>query len=217
MSTYTNPISKNIVKIPENGIIFECGSRDCLDAIEVLNHYKPRKIYSFECNPESIEVCKANAKHYPQIELVESAVGNCNEDISFYATDMENSPDKNIGGSSALFHNRGQTDFIQKKITVPCTRLDTFMEENQIDKIDLLCMDLQGYEKIALEGMGERIKDVKYIITEVNFEAYYEGSALFDDIFNFMNEKGFIFETAWPASHLLENKLFGDAIFRKAE
>jgi FkbM family methyltransferase len=217
MSAYTHPISKDIVKIPEGGIIFECGSRDCLDAIEVLNHYKPRKIYSFECNPESIEACKANAKNYSQIELVESAVGNCNEDISFYATDMENSPDKNIGGSSALFHNRGQTDFIQKKITVPCTRLDTFMKENQIDKIDLLCMDLQGYEKIALEGMRERIKDVKYIITEVNFEAYYEGSALFDDIFDFLNSNDFIFETAWPTSHFLQRKLFGDAIFRRVE
>lgn len=215
MSTYTNPICKDIVNIPKNGIIFECGSRDCLDAIEILDHYQPSQIYSFECNPESIEVCRNNIKDHSQIILIESAVGNSNGVIDFYPTDMEKSPDKNIGGSSALFHNGGQTNFIQKKTTVPCLRLDTFMKENKIDKIDLLCMDLQGYEKITLEGMGDRIKDVSYVITEVNFEAYYEGSALFDDIFDLMNENGFIFETAWPSSHFLQRKLFGDAIFRR--
>ena len=217
MSSYTNSIAKSIVQIPENGLVVECGSRDCLDAIEVLNCYNPSKIYSFECNPESIEVCRANAKDYPQIELVESAVGNCNEDISFYATDMEKSKDKNIGASSALFHNGGQKDFIQKKINVPCTRLDTFMNDNNVENIDLLCLDLQGYEKIALEGMGERIKDVSYIITEVNFEPYYEGSVLFDDLLVFLNEKGFLFETAWPAIHLLNRVSFGDAIFKRAK
>jgi len=217
MSSYTNLIAKKIVQIPENGLVIECGSRDCLDAIEVLNHYNPRKIYSFECNPESIQVCKNNIADYNSIELVESAVGNCNDVIDFYATDMEKSKDKNIGASSALFHNGGQKDFIQKKINVPCTRLDTFMNDNNIENIDLLCLDLQGYEKIALEGMGERIKDVSYIITEVNFEPYYEGSVLFDDLLVFLNEKGFLFETAWPAIHFFNRVSFGDAIFKRAK
>jgi FkbM family methyltransferase len=217
MSSYTNSVAKNTVQIPENGLIVECGSRDCLDAIEVLNCYNPRKIYSFECNPESIQVCKHNIANYDNIELVESAVGNCDDVIDFYATDMEKSKDKNIGASSALFHNRGQKDFIQKKISVPCTRLDTFMNNNNIENIDLLCLDLQGYEKVALEGMGERIKDVSYIITEVNFESYYEDSVLFDDLLVFLNEKGFLFQVGWPAIHFFNRVSFGDAIFKRAK
>ena len=217
MSSYTNPAAKNTVQIPENGLVVECGSRDCLDAIEVLNCYNPRKVYSFECNPESIQVCKNNIADHDSIELVETAVGNCDDVIDFYATDMEKSKDKNIGASSALFHNRGQKDFIQKKISVPCTRLDTFMNNNNIENIDLLCLDLQGYEKVALEGMGERIKDVSYIITEVNFESYYEDSVLFDDLLAFLNEKGFLFQVGWPAVHFLNKVMFGDAIFKRAK
>lgn len=217
MSSYTNPAAKNTVQIPENGLVVECGSRDCLDAIEVLNCYNPRKVYSFECNPESIQVCKNNIADHDSIELVESAVGNCDDVIDFYATDMEKSKDKNIGASSALFHNRGQKDFIQKKISVPCTRLDTFMNNNNIENIDLLCLDLQGYEKVALEGMGERIKDVSYIITEVNFESYYEDSVLFDDLLAFLNEKGFLFQVGWPAVHFFNRVSFGDAIFKRVK
>lgn len=215
MSSYTHPLAADLIKIPEDGIILECGSRDCVDTIDLLNTYTPEKIYSFECNPESIKICRENIQGIKKIELVECAVGDIDGDIDFYATDMEKSPDKNIGASSALVHK--SEDLIQKHIKVPCTRLDTFLDEKNISKIDLLCMDLQGYEKLAIEGLGERIKDVSWIITEVNFQSYYHNDVLFEELYLFLKEKGFVFKDGWPAQHFVKNIHFGDAIFRRIE
>lgn len=215
MSSYVNIITEKIINIPNDGIIIECGSRDCLDAIEMLGFYHPKKIYSFECNPESIQICRKNILEYDKISLIESAVGNIDGSIDFYATDMEKSQDKNIGASSALFHIGGQKEYVQKKITVPSLRLDTFIKQENIEKIDLLCMDLQGYEKIALEGLGD-FNNISYIITEVSFQSYYQNNVLFDELNSFLKNKGFVCEAVWPQSNYANNTGFGDAIFKRS-
>lgn len=185
--------------------IVECGSRDCLDAIALNKFYKPRKIYSFECNPESIPVCERNIKRIPNIVLIPKAVCDVDGDVSFYATDMENSVDRNIGASSLLIHHeRNKNGFVQKKELVRGIRLDTFMHSLQISQIDLLCMDLQGAEYIAIQGLGERIRDVRYIISEVALNRSYIGEMNFGDFTRFLKEKGFELKIRIGADALYE-------------
>jgi len=156
-------------------IIFECGSRDCLDAIDLRNYFSADLVYSFECNPECFLVCERNIKGIDNIKLVKKAVHKVNGTSVFYATDMEKSKDKNIGASSLLKHI-DSVEYIQKEIIVDTIRLDTFMEQEGVDHIDLLCMDLQGAEHWVLTGLGKMIRKVRYIITEVMpGDVYYEG------------------------------------------
>jgi len=171
--------------------IIECGSRDGLDTLALFNYYHPSRIYSFECNPESIKICKNNLQHNPFIQLIEKAVYNENKMMDFYATDMERSVDKNIGASSLLWHRDNEVEFFQKKIQVEAVRLDDFIRLKKIKTVDLLCMDVQGVELQVLEGLGDKLNDVHYIITEVSFEHYYEGDCLFDDLKRFLYWKGF--------------------------
>ena len=80
---------------------------------------------------------------------------------------------------------------VQKEIKVKATRLDTYLEENDIGNIDLLCMDLQGYELNALKSLGSQIKNVKYIITECSINSTYTGGVGFYELYNFLKENGF--------------------------
>ena len=190
MSTYTSDVfTKHINKNIK--IIIECGSRDCLDAIEMLQVYKPDIIYSFECNPESIQICKQNIVNFDSIKLIEYAVGNINGPVTFYPTDMEKSLDKNIGASSMLYHRDNKIDFFQKKIEVNSIRLDKFFEDKTLDCPNILCLDLQGYEKFAIEGFGNRIKDINYIISEISHKSFYENDILYPEYINFLKESGF--------------------------
>jgi FkbM family methyltransferase len=190
-STYLAPIFTRRIDRTSIKTIFECGSRDGLDAIEMLKYYQPDIIYSFECNPESVKVCEKNLEGYKNIKLVPKAVCNENEEVDFYATDMERSNDKNIGASSLLFHKDNEYDYIQKRILVEGVRLDTFMEQNKVGEIDLLCLDLQGAELLALEGLGKRIKDVRYIISEVSISSYYWDDILMTEFNSWLKRKGF--------------------------
>ncbi|MDH7554335.1 MAG: FkbM family methyltransferase [Spirochaetota bacterium] len=195
-------------------VIAECGSRDGLDAIALYKYYYPAKVYVFECNPEAIPLCRENLKDYPDIKLIEKAVYDRNGIVDFFAVDMEKSTDKNIGASSMLWHRDNTVELFQKKIQVEAIRLDTFMQQEGLDKIDLICMDLQGAELTTLDGMGTKINKTSYIITEVVFEHFYKGDYLFDDVKQYMLKKGFNFVIC---NGFIKNRHTGftDCLFRR--
>lgn len=166
--------------------IVECGSRDGLDTIALEEYFNPNVIYSFECNPESIPVCLGNIEGHERILFMGAAATNVDDRVKFYPTDT--TKDDNIGASSLFKHLRG---FPQTETEVWGVRLDTFMEDVGLDHIDLLCMDVQGAEPLVIEGLGNRIKDVTYIITEVCDERFYEGEILFRNFNAHLSELGF--------------------------
>lgn len=197
-----NKFFKNI-KCEEIKTIFELGSRDILDAIQMVNYLKGSKCYSFECNPDCLIQCKKNINKLDNeikknIFLVEKAV--CIEDkkVKFFPFDLNKY--NNMGASSLLkidFSKRSRSDRDfnrpnpQKEIYVEGIRLDTFMKDMKLEKIDLLCMDLQGYELEALKSLGTNIKNIKYIITECNINPTYTGGCSFLELEKFLEENDF--------------------------
>lgn len=210
MSTYLNTIFTNKINKQDIHTIVECGSRDCLDAV-ALSAYYNAKVYAFECNPESIPICKKNIKDNDNVILIEKAVYKREGQITFFATDMEKSEDKNIGASSLLLH-KDQIKYIQKRILVDSIRLDTFMFNENINSIDLLCMDLQGSELFALQGLGSKIANVNYLIIEVNFKSYYHSDILYPIILGWLHKYNFK-ELSWDCS-LKRCKTFGNMLFK---
>ena len=61
-STYTNKKFSRFIDKEKVTCVFELGSRDLLDAVQIKNHYNPNKIYSFECNPECVVFLQRNFK-----------------------------------------------------------------------------------------------------------------------------------------------------------
>lgn len=197
---FTDKIDRETVKT-----IIECGARDCLDTLQLLEYYRPDDIFAFECNPESIPICEKNIQD-TKIQLIKLAVCDTCGMVDFYPTDMEASNDKNIGASSLLFH-RDQDQYIQKKVLVQGITLKAFMGLPGFTKIDLLCMDLQGAEYNAIIGLAERYKDVRYIISEVNYKSFYHNDMLAKDFEIMLKWRGF--SKAAEVSY----GDFGDALF----
>lgn len=65
------------------------------------------------------------------------------------------------------------------------------MEDNKIEKVDMLCIDLQGYELNALKSLGDKLKNVKYIITECSIKNTYEGGTNFVDLNSYLKKYNF--------------------------
>lgn len=180
-------------------VIFDIGSRDCMQSIEFYNEFPNSKIYAFECNPNTLEICRNNIKNYTdRITLIEGAVSDYDGDIDFYPIDQKNTitswQDGNPGASS-LFVNNGTYEherYVQYKIKTKCHRLDTIMFKNGIPRVDLIWMDLQGAELIALKGLGHYIDTVKCIYTEVSHKEIYTGQVMYNELHCFMISKKFI-------------------------
>lgn len=177
-------------------VIFDVGSRDGSESVTFKERYKGSSVYAFECNPQTIPQLRERAAKYG-IHAVEKAVNIYDGETTFYpinpketvTTWMDGNP-----GASSLFKANGNYPaevYVQDEIKVPCTRLDSFCYEQGIKQVDVLWIDLQGAELIALNSLGELLKTVKFINTEVTFKEMYSGQVLFDELHAFLVSKGF--------------------------
>lgn len=210
--------------IGENNIryVFEFGSRYGEDTAQFAERYPGATVFGFECNPNTVEECRKNLSIYSNVVFSERAVTDAVGERVFYPIDKEHTittwKDGNQGASS-LFKASGKypvEHYAQTSISVKTTTLKAVMEEHGVPRIDILWMDVQGAELLALTGLGERISDVRVIFTEVEFFEIYAGQPFFDDIKRMLDEKGFIFagflrRGAYAADALFVNSRCADA------
>jgi len=81
---------------------------------------------------------------------------------------------------------------VQDEIITNCHRLDTIIKKNNIDKVDIIWMYLQGAELLALKGLGTYLNEVKFIHTEVSYKEIYTGQVMFNELHNFIISNNFI-------------------------
>jgi FkbM family methyltransferase len=186
----------------EPKVIFDLGARDLYESIWFANAYPESQVHSFECNPDMADLCRVRSAFFPNITLVEKAVSDIDGTLDFYPINVEltkqtpNIPyyiakDGNPGASS-MFKSLDPT-YKQNKVTVESIRLNTYLSENEIEEIDLLWMDIQGAEKIALQSLNHYLHKVKMIHTEVAVgpNTEYEGGASFDEVNTLLTNNGF--------------------------
>ena len=185
--------------LEEHGIrtVVDVGARDGSETREFAQRLRSARVFAFECNPQTLPACRSTVSALPNAELIEKAVAARVGPMTLFPIDPERTEttwaDGNPGASS-LFRASGKypvESYAQDEITVQGTTLEAFMEERGLGSIDLLWMDIQGAEKLALKGLGTRIRDVKLVHTEVEFVEIYSGQPLFGEVKSFLNAAGF--------------------------
>ena len=114
MDNYLEDIFKNNIDKNKVKTVFELGSRDLIDAIK-LQQYFNCDVYSFECNPDCLTICKTNYEKLNEltkksITFIDFAVSTIDGNIKFYSFEINK---YNIGASSCLkidFSNRSKWD-----------------------------------------------------------------------------------------------------------
>jgi FkbM family methyltransferase len=191
------------IQHPVNTVL-ELGSRDLKDGIELLKVF-PAHVYSFECNPDCLALCEANyatldSASASRLTLVPCAVSTTDGPVSFFSFDRAQYD--NVGASSMLkidFTKRHTSDpdygrpNPQVEVTVQGVRMDTFCTRMGLKSVDLVCMDLQGYELEALKSFGSALSNVRYVILETASKSTYTGGACFTDVKAFLESAGFGF------------------------
>jgi FkbM family methyltransferase len=80
--------------------------------------------------------------------------------------------------------------FVEEIIKLRSARFDTLCEKEQVNLklYDFINLDIQGAELMALQGMGQALKQARYIYLEVNIRELYEGCAFQKEIENYLNQ-----------------------------
>lgn len=178
-------------------VIFDIGARDCKQSVEFAQQYPGARIFAFECNPQTLPICRREIAEYPQITLTEKAVNSYDGTCTFFPIN----PSKTITtwadgnpGASSLFRSNDTYPierYVQDEITLPCTKLSTVLKEHGLTKVDCIWMDLQGAELIALQSLEEFLPTVQYIYTEVSHRPIYSGQVMFTELDGFLTSNGF--------------------------
>ena len=191
-------------------VIFDIGSRDAEQSIELAEKFPNARVFAFECNPDTLEICYKNAEKNDRVTVVPKAITDYDGTCSFYKNNPKkmdvqipknylkdkDGPLRYLAGGSSLFSD-GPADASQNghqiKVTVDCTRLDTFCRQNNIHSIDLIWMDLEGAELLALKSLGDQIKNVKMIQTEAQVQKGATNKGTFFEIQMYLASFGFDF------------------------
>lgn len=91
-------------------------------------------------------------------------------------------------GCDELFHRPMN---VLQIVDVPMRTLDSVFNECGLEELDLLKVDVQGYELEVFAGGRETLRRTRVIVCEASFFEHYLGQPLFQTIYQHMIESGY--------------------------
>lgn len=190
-------------------IIIDGGASTGNSSRRFLQDYPNAQIHAFEPIPSALEHLKAALAGHPNLHIHPQALGASNQRMTFHVLNRPSSSSF-LAPTALNVHYHPQEMDVAQDIEVEMVRLDSVFHE----RVDLLKLDLQGYELEALKGAGEWLKQVRIITTEVEFAPLYEGQPLFSEIELYLREQGFyLFNLYELWTHTDGQLTAGDAVF----
>ena len=127
---------------------------------KVLKHYFGKnRIVSFEPNPTAF----SELQKIDGIEAIQSGCGNKNAQRALhFAENSTASTHASFSGNQSVY--TPDTDYIE----VNCTRLDNEIDRLGLKPIGFVKIDTEGHDYEVIEGMGNKLKEIKFIQFEFN-------------------------------------------------
>lgn len=197
-------------------IIFEVGVHIGTDTEKIKLLTGSDFIYGFEPDPRNIEILNIRNRISLFKNFYPCALSNVNGDASFNLSsgnppEIYDDPDMNMdwSASSSLKYPKNHLKIhewckFENVIEVKTLRMDDLCRGLNINKIDLVWMDVQGAEDLVIEGMGDFKNNIRFIYTEYNNDDLYDGSPTLEKIISILGE-GWSIEKVYENDVLLKN------------
>lgn len=163
-------------------VIVDAGANIGLASVYFANKYPDAMIIAIEPEKDNFELLARNVEPYKNIITVHAALWNKNEPINLI--------DPGLGSWGFMTEKNNISE------TMPCNfvhmvqaiTLDKIIEDFQLEKIDILKIDIEGAEKEVFEDTSAWIEKVNALIIELHesmkpgcIRSFYNGSNGFDD------------------------------------
>ncbi|MEY3328698.1 MAG: hypothetical protein RLZZ115_1581 [Cyanobacteriota bacterium] len=155
-----------------------------------LNLPNTVKTLLIDANPSAVERLQENFADSPNVQVVQAAIANHNDTVTLHLTSLESSssilPWKQY---SEIYPNIKEI----QQLTLSSRTLDTLLEELNLSPSDfnILILDIQGAELLALEGANQLLNTLDAIYTNVHYQELFEGGALAEEVNQFLSDYQF--------------------------
>jgi FkbM family methyltransferase len=161
----------------------------------------------FEPLSNNYRILKDKVKNNDNVQTFQCALGNENKKILMNVETVNNSQSSSILKPKKHLEQYPHITFDHIE-EVHMFRLDDI--EIEKENYNFLNIDVQGYELEVLKGSVDILKNIDYIISEVNRDEVYENCAKVEELDQFLNQFNFERnETNWMGG------IWGDAFYIK--
>ena len=183
-------------------------------AQRLSNIFPQSIVHAFEPYLPHFEVLQKVAKTNNHIVPIQKGLSERNEIRTFYLNQAS--------GSNSLLQasEQGQAVYGEQlqeigQTEIECISLDCYLQQNEIESVDLLKLDLQGGEVAALQGASQILQagKIKCILCEVMFDRHYVEQPTAGTLLHILVEKyGFTLFNLYQLHHHHGRLIYADAL-----
>ncbi len=177
-----------LLKPSEINVIYDIGANVGTWTLLAKSIFPQAEVHAFEPLQQHSVAFRATTRSLSNVHLHQIALGDCDGHAEMNVMSFSD--------ASSILHMQPEisekhgikAESIEK---VPLERLDGFIERKNLPNPDIIKLDIQGYELVALTGAKAALNCSKAVITEVSFCNFYSGQADFHKLVSFLADHGF--------------------------
>ncbi|KPK87849.1 MAG: hypothetical protein AMS27_01190 [Bacteroides sp. SM23_62_1] len=92
-------------------------------------------------------------------------------------------------GMSSIYHHDSESGTVER---IETTKLDVYVDNQNITRVDLIKLDIEGSEMLALQGMQKTLEKFKpKVLIELKEETHARSEYSINDIIGYLNSHGY--------------------------
>lgn len=167
-------------------IIFDVGA-NVGETIKLFKEHMPHSIiHAFEPSDDTFKVLQGATSGMSNIHYNNFALGRNTDELILHKSSLS-------GMTSLLNPGKDYWGEVVERIPVLVSTLDDYCFNRDIQSIDILKLDTQGFDLEVLRGAKRLLEGGKIhiLLIEIIFNDIYEGQSLPEEIFSFLRKWGF--------------------------
>jgi FkbM family methyltransferase len=196
--------------------IFDVGANVGEMTALFTSSFSEASVHAFEPNPTAAMELAQRFASKPQIYVNNCALGATSSRRELYTY-------SNSAISSLLPIETESPSFMDgpveltEKVSVTVETIDRYMQEHNVNSVDVLKIDTQGFERSVLEGARAALnrRQIGFILTELLFVPLYESQTSYPDLLIYLWNFGYelidFYDFVYDANGQLK---WGDGLFR---
>lgn len=137
-------------------VVFDAGANCGAASVYFARHYPGAVIHAFEPGPDPLAILRRNAEHYPNVHVHPIGLHSRDQVVPLYKGGV----DQILGSIFRRDINIDESDPVSLRAAGP------WAAEHEIDRIDVLKIDVEGCEVDVLESLADLMPTVKALYIE---------------------------------------------------